>query len=93
MSSFGCKSLLRDAIVSKDLWFSDAEEIVIFLNDFFINDESKDHYLIDEESTASIRSKNQKEHVIYGCRKFHLIAVTPERIFLSWIITKTKNLF
>ena len=62
MSSFGCKTPMRRAIVLQDVWFENVAEMVVFLNDRFESDESKDHYFIDEKVTAEERRKTEGKY-------------------------------
>ena len=46
MPSFGCKNILRDAIVCDDKWFENAAEMVSILKYHCVNDESRQHFVI-----------------------------------------------
>ena len=52
ISSFRCKLQLQNEIVTFDSWFQSAEKIVSFLKEYFVNDDSKEHYLIDDAERA-----------------------------------------
>ena len=54
MSSFGYKLQLKKEIVTFDSWFESAEKIVSFLKEYFVNDDSKEHNLIDDAETAQV---------------------------------------
>ena len=93
MSSFRCKTPMRRAIVSQDVWFENAAEMVVFLNDRFESDESKDHYFIDEKVTAEERRKTKGKYVIKDCGRRHIIAVNPKGdFFLQWCIIRIRIL-
>ena len=47
MSSFGCKAVLRDAIVTSNLWFPAAESMAAYCQKHFEGDSSKSFHLID----------------------------------------------
>ena len=81
MSSFGCKRQLQHAILTEDKWFDNAQDMVSFLTQYFDDDNSKEHYLVDSAKLAAQRKLDQKEHVIRPCRKFHLIAVNNQGMF------------
>ena len=79
MSSFGCKSPMRNDIMSQDRWFPDAD-MINFLKDHFEkkDDNTKAYYFVDKNHTAALRRKPCHEYIVKGCRKFHLIAVNPK---------------
>ena len=52
MSSFGCKSALRHAILATDAWFESSAEILIFLKEHFKNANNKEYHIINTEDTA-----------------------------------------
>ena len=74
MSSFGCKKVLRSAIINEDLWFPNASAMVGYLNNYFKDDPSKNHFLIDEQVTAKLREQPRRGHKITDCKKIYCIA-------------------
>ena len=94
MSSFGCKSQLRHAIVSKDKWFPNALSMVEYLLRYFLdrNDESKEHYFIDEEKLAVKRREEKHEFIVRPCRAYHLIAVNSKGDFGKRLYYKGEDL-
>ena len=85
MSSFGCKTPMRQAIASKDIWFEGAAEMVSFLKDHFQKkaDKSRAHYLVNEKFTANLRKKKRKSYIVKQSQKCHLIAVNPRGQFTT----------
>ena len=83
MSSFGCKGPLRMAIKANDEWFSCAAAMVDYLADYFEDDQTKEHYLVDPSVTAKQRRSKNKELKITGNRKLHLIVVNKEGEFVT----------
>ena len=81
MSSFGCKLQLKNEIVTFDSWFESAEKMVSFLKEYFVNDDSKEHYLIDDAETAQVRKQKKGEFKLEPCRKYHVIAVDSDGTF------------
>ena len=82
MSSFGCKSILRDAVIYEDMWFNSAEEMVSFLRE--VTNDTKKHYeLIDDRVTAKQRSKKKAGHPIKYTQSFHMVAVDPHGNFTT----------
>ena len=81
MSSFGCKSILRDAIVVENKWFEDANEMVSFLQEKKKNDVSKKYHLIDHKITSLERIYERSEYVINGCMSYHMISVDRDGVF------------
>ena len=75
MSSFGCKRILREAIICEDVWFKDARQMVDFLKKQNDADVKKEYYFIDEPDTAARRRKGKKGLKREGCRRFCLMAV------------------
>ena len=75
MSSFGCKLQLKNKIVTFDSWFESAEKRVSFLKKYFVNDDIKEHYLIDDAETAQVRKQKNGEFNLEPCRKYHWNAV------------------
>ena len=63
MSSFGCKLQLKNEIVTFDSWFESAEKMVSFLKEYFVNDDSKEHYLIGDAETAQVRKQKNGRFV------------------------------
>ena len=59
MSSFGCKKLLKDAIVTEDVWFRDAAEMTQFLRNETAGHANKEYYFVDEKETANLREKKR----------------------------------
>ena len=47
----GCKLQLKNGMVTFDSWFESAK-MVSFLKEYFVNDDGKEHYLIDDAETA-----------------------------------------
>ena len=68
MSSFGCKQQLHHEIVTNDVWFANAEQMVQFLTKYFSNDSSKEYYCVDAAETAQIRTKEKGEFILKSCR-------------------------
>ena len=83
MSSFECKQQLREEIVKYDNFFNTAEEMVKFLNDYFRNDNTKEHQLISASENAELRKMKKIEHKIKDCRKFRVIAVNKDGKFFT----------
>ena len=81
MSSFGCSLELKYGIVTFDSWFESAEKIMSFLKEYFFNDDSKEHYLIDDAGTAQVRKQKRGEFKLEPCRKYHGIAVDSDGTF------------
>ena len=81
MSSFRCKEQLREEIVKHDNFFNTAEEMIKFLNDYFRNDNTKEHHLISTSENAELRKMKKIEHKMKNCRKFRVIAVNKDRKF------------
>ena len=75
MSSFGCKGPLKHAIITKDQWFSTAEEMSDFLKKFFNGDSTKHYHVIHEKDTAELRKAEKNEHKIAGSMKLHMVSV------------------
>ena len=83
MSSFGCKGPLRMAIKANDAWFSCAAAMVDYLADYFEDDQTKEHYLVDPSVTAKQRRNKNKELKMNGNRKLRLIVVNKEGEFAT----------
>ena len=83
MSSFGCKAVLRDAIITNNMWFPGARSMVSHCMDHFRDDPTKHHRLINEKFNATTRLQPREEHKLPGCTKFHLIAVDRQGIFTT----------
>ena len=81
MSSFEYKFQLKNEIVTFDSWFESAEKIVSFLKDYFVNNDSKEHYLIDDAKTAQVCKRKRGEFNLEPCRKYHVIAVDSDDFF------------
>ena len=81
MSSFGCKLQLKNEIVTFDSWFESAEKMVSFLKEYFVNDDSKEHYLINDAETAQVRKQKREEFKLEPCRKYHVIAFDSDDTF------------
>ena len=47
MPCFGCKQHLKQAILTEDLWFANAQQMVDFLTQYFEGDNSKEHHFLD----------------------------------------------
>ena len=71
MSSFGCKVPLRDAVITNDMWFSDAKEMVLYLEAHFIDDDSNHYHYIDTSMTAPKKRKTKHELNIAKCKAMH----------------------
>ena len=52
-----------------------------FLKEYFVNDDSKEHYLIDDAETAQVSKQKRGEFNLEPCRKYHVIAVDSDDIF------------
>ena len=81
MSSFGCKLQLKNEILTFDSWFESARKMLSFLKEYFVNDDSKEHYLIDDAETAQVSKQKRGEFNLEPCRKYHVIAVDSDDIF------------
>ena len=81
MSSFGCKLQLKNEIVTFDSWFESAEKMVSFLKEQFVNDDSKEHYLIDDAQTVQVCKQKRGEFKLEPCRKYDVIAVDSDGTF------------
>ena len=94
MSSFGCKAPLSEAIVTKDLWFNDVDEMQQYLVDHFKDKDNFFHFVIDEVTNASLRTIEKIGHKIKGCRKKHLISISPEgKVFTLQFLFDDDNIF
>ena len=69
MSSFGCKKPLHHSIISEDVWYPKAFDMVNFLKSYFQSDDIKKYFL------------GQNTDILKPCRKFQLIAVSKEGQF------------
>ena len=69
MSSFGCKKPLHHSIISEDVWYPKAFDMVNFLKSYFQSDDSKEYFL------------GKNTDILKPCRKFQLIAVSNEGQF------------
>ena len=78
MSSFGCKKVIRDAIITRDEWFPTALSMFNHLKNHFQDDNKKHYFLVDENATAAMRKKMKKCEEIKGCMSFHIIGTNPE---------------
>ena len=83
MSSFGCKSVLRDAIITGDCWFTDAEKMLQYLKHVFADDVTEHYHIIDSETTANQRKQERIGHPLKGCMSFHMISVNPDGEFTT----------
>ena len=92
MSSFGCKQQLRHEIITNDSWFQNAEEMVRFLQQYFLDDESKEHHLVDEAENAKVRANERGELEIKPCRKFHVIGVNEDGVFTKKLYFTNPNI-
>ena len=79
MSSFGCKKVLRSAIITEGRWFRDTFFIYEYLYGHFHYDDSKSYYCIDEKHTASKR----RSVPLKGCQQHTCIAVNPYGEFMT----------
>ena len=52
-----------------------------FLKEYFVNDDSKEHYLIDDAKIAQVRKQKKGEFKLEPCRKYHVIAVDSHGTF------------
>ena len=85
MSSFECKLQLKNEVVTFDSWFESAEKIMSFLKEYFVNNDSKEHYFIDAATTAQVCKQKKGEFNLEPCRKYHVIAVDSDDTFSkSW---------
>ena len=48
MSSFGCKKILNDAIVTEDVWFQNASELTDFMQSQNSGPTTKEYHFTDE---------------------------------------------
>ena len=78
MSSFGCKTARRCAIVMDDRWFGNAEEIKAYLEKLYEDDISKRDHIISPEETALKRKEIQEYHVLNGMRLNHMISINAD---------------
>ena len=72
MSSFGVKGPLRKAVVTEDLLYYHANDIVTYLNSQFSKDSTKMHYEITSEEINSVTGsaviiKDVREQATYNC--------------------------
>ena len=81
MSSFECKLQLKNEVVTFDSWFESAEKIMNFLKEYFVNNDSKEHYFIDAATTAQVCKQKKGEFNLEPCRKYHVIAVDSDDTF------------
>ena len=73
MSAFGVKNPLRRAVYAEDFIFDSAQDIVCFLKDKFVSDESKCYYLLESDKIDKKRSEGETLP-IKGSSKLHMIA-------------------
>ena len=93
MAWFGCKGPLREAIVSRDKWFSTASSMVEYLSKHFESDDSKEYFLLDEEEAAQKRAEGCKEHPVKGCQAAHVLSFHPNgSIFKRNIIDGSEDM-
>ena len=94
MSSFRCKAPLSEAIVSKDLWFNDVDEMQQYLFDHFKDKDNFSHFVIDEVTNASLRTIEKSGYKIKGCRKKHLISISSDgKVFTLQFLFDDDNIF
>ena len=72
MSSFGVKGPLRKAVVTEDLLYDYANDILTYLNTQFSKDSTKMHYEITSEEINSVTSsaviiKDVRKQATYNC--------------------------
>ena len=91
MSSFGCKKLLRDAIVCEDVWFENAAAMKKFLDKENTSGVGckKEYYIIDDQETAARRRKGRKTLKRDGCMKFCMMAVNPRG---QWMVREVLDI-
>lgn len=81
MSGFGVKGPLRKAVVTEDLFYDNANDILIYLNSQFSRDSTKMHCKINSEEINSVISSAV---MIKDVRKQHIIAFYPDgRIYVK----------
>ena len=85
MSSFGCKAILRNAIITDDLMFNNANEMCTYLNDKK-TDSNRYYQIIDSKITAKKRQGKKVGYPLQGSRSFHMIAVNPQVNFQTRVI-------
>ena len=76
MSAFGVKTPLRRAVVTEDFHYGGAEDICNYLRNKFREDDKKNYYLIDLETTAELR-KSKESFKIKCCQKQHMLSFFP----------------
>ena len=59
--------------------------MVQFLTQYFSTDNNKEYHLVDAAETANIRANKRGELELRPCRKFHVIAVNQDGIFLKML--------
>ena len=76
MSSFGVKAPLCRAVVTNDFFYSNAEELVLFLKSIRVNE---NNYYFKHLNTESFLSEQEEreELIIKGCRKTRMISFLP----------------
>ena len=74
MSGFGVKGPLRKAVVTEDLFYDHANDILTYLNSQFSKDSMKMHYEITSEEINSVTSSTV---IIKDVRKQCIIAFYP----------------
>ena len=52
-----------------------------FLKEYFVNDDSKEHYLIDDTETARVRKQKRGDFNLEPCKKYHGIVVDSDDTF------------
>ena len=57
------------------------ENGVSFLKEHFVNDDSKEHYLIDDTETAQVRKQKRGDFNLEPCKKYHVIVVDSDDTF------------
>ena len=81
MSGFGVKGPLRKAVVTEDVFYDNANDILTYLNSQFSKDSTKMHYEINSEEINSVTSSAV---IIKDVRKQHIIAFYPDgRIYVK----------
>ena len=82
MSSFGCKSPLRQMVINHDKWYDTAAEMKMALEEDFKNG-SGNTYRVVEADKLKIERRRRKESKIPGCKKMHLICVDVNGLFTT----------
>ena len=58
MPCFWCKQYLKHVILTEDLWFDNAQQMVDFITQYFEGDNSKEYHFVDAAQIAEVWKKD-----------------------------------